>query len=64
MAIRYWLVRRKRQKENAENGEGDNNSYVEEDNNSIQTIQNSSSSTYNPGGWGQSRNNSIINYNA
>merc|ERR1719244_1138648 len=62
MAIRYWLVRRKRQKENAENGEGDNNSYAEGDNNSIQTIQNSS--TYNPGGWGQSRNNSIINYNA
>merc|ERR1719474_2173768 len=60
MALRYWIVRRRRQKENAENGEGDNNSYVEEDNNSIQTIQNSS--TYNPGGWGQSRNNSIINY--
>merc|ERR1719481_7091 len=53
MAIRYWLVRRKRQKQNAENGE--------EDNNSIQTIQNSS--TYNPGGWGQSQSNSIINYN-
>merc|ERR1719244_1472494 len=55
MAIRYWIVRRRRQKENAENVEGDNNS--------VQTIQNSSTSTYNPGGWGQSRNNSIINYN-